>query len=367
VAGGGETREGAVEALSRAKAAHHLAHPLLVTCDFSEKLIAAVREVFGPGVLNMDGFHVMQLLNNGIRRDLLDFRDRAFQAEIRELFALRRWISKVQGEVKGAGRPAPETLASPPPVDPSHGASATCLGIARQALSLFSVGTPAGFFASLDEFLSRLAREGGEAALAFCTSLRATLPKRQPTRKGQARSQAEVLKKLKTLFLAYRSALQKEGLAFYRDHWVLFFQPERLTAKRAARLAAFLAKYPALQEYRDLTLLVGQIYRLAPADIDGHQIEVLEPRSHYSAKLQAAIQTIKEHRDDILRFVEVFKARPGLSKRCRANMEPLNQRVKAPFRRGKNCTKQPHLQAKLQLQLGCEVRFLSKEEGAISP
>lgn len=367
VAGGGETREGAVEALSRAKAAHRLEHPLLVTCDFSEKLIAAVREVFGPGVLNIDGFHVMQLLNNGIRRDLLDFRDRAFQAEIRELFALRRWISKIQGEIKASGHPLPGTLASPPPVGTSHVASTTCLDIARQALLLLGAGTPSTFFAGLKAFLTRLARGGRDAALAFCRSLQATLPKRRPTRKGQVRSQAEVLKKLKTLFLACRSALQEEGLAFYRDHWVLFFQPERLTAKRAARLAAFLAKYPALQEYRDLTLLVGQIYRLDPANIDGHQIDTLEARPHYSAKLQAAIRTIKAYRDDILRFVEVFKARPDLPKRCRANMEPLNLRVKAPFRRGKNCTKQPHLQAKLHLQLGCEVRFHSKNDVAISP
>lgn len=318
-------------------------------------------------MLNIDGFHVMQLLNNGIRRDLLDFRDRAFQAEVRELLALRRWVSKVQGEVKATGQPAPEILAAPPPVDPSHGASTTCLNVAQQALSLLARATPTSFFADFRAFVTRLAQEGGDAALAFCTSLQATFPKRQPTPKGQARARGEVLKKLKTFFLAYRSALQEESLAFYRDHWVLFFQPERLTEKRAAKLAAFLAKYPALQEYRDLTLLVGQIYRLAPTSIDGRQLDTLEPHMHYSVKLQAAIRTIKTYRNDILRFVEVFKRRPGLPKRCRANMEPLNLRVKAPFRRGKNCTKQPHLQAKLQLQLGCEVRFRSKEEVVISP
>jgi len=323
--------------------------------------------VFGPDVINIDGFHVMQLLNNGIRRDLLDFRDRAFQAEIRELFALRQWITKAQGEVKTTGHPSPETLATPPPVDPTHGYSTTCLHIARQALSLFSAGTPAEFFAGLLNFLGRTAQVAGEAPRAFCNSLQAALPKRQPTGKGQARAQAEVLKKLKTLFLAFRSALQEESLSFYRDHWVLFFQPERLTAKRAEKLAAFLAKYPALQEYRDLTLFVGQIYRFDPADIDGHQVDALEPRPHYSAQLQAAICTIKEHRDDVLRFVEVFKAHPDLPKRCRANMEPFNLRVKAPFKRGKNCTKRPHLQARLQLQLGCEVRFLNKVEVSVAP
>ena len=341
-------------------------NPLLVTCDFSTKLIAAVREVFGPDVLQVDGFHVMQLLNNGIRRDLLDFRDAAYQAEIRELFALRRWVSQVQAEAK-AGGPRPEALASPPPLDPSHALSTFCLQVAQHALGLFEAGSPRAFFARLQAFLGNLAGESGEAIQKFCASLQRATPKRRPTAKGQARAHTEVLKKLKSLFLGFRATLAEESRAFYKDHWFLFFQPERLTEKRSQRLAAFLAKYPALQQYRDLTLLVGEIYRRDPADIDGHQIDDLAPRPHYSKKLQAAICTIKEHRDDILRFVEVYKAHPDLPKACRANMEPFNHRVKAPFKRGKNCTRRDHLQGKLQLQLGCEVRFFLKEEGEVAP
>lgn len=342
-------------------------NPLLVTCDFSTKLIAAIKEVYGPDVLQIDGFHVMQLLNNGIRRDLLDFRDAAFQAEIRELFTLRRWISQVQTEVKECGRPSSEALASPPPLDPSHSLSTFCLQVVRQAFTLFEAGAPSEYFARLQAISSNLAGEPGEAIQEFCASLQRATPKRRPTAKGQVRAQAEVLKKLKALILGYRATLAEESRAFYKDHWFLFFQPERLNEKRSQRLAAFLAKYPALQEYRDLTLLMGELYRRDPADIDGHQIDDLAPLPHYSKKLQAAICTITEHRDDILRFVEVYKAHPDLPKACRANMEPFNYRIKAPFKRGKNCTKRDHLQGKLQLQLGCEVRFFMEEEGEVAP
>ncbi|MHA1451149.1 MAG: hypothetical protein ACTSP4_17245, partial [Candidatus Hodarchaeales archaeon] len=61
-------------------------------------------------------------------------------------------------------------------------------------------------------------------------------------------------------------------------------------------------------------------------------------------------------KESILRFVEVFKKDPSLAKACRANMEHYNTKFKAPFHHGLNCTKHGNLMAKLQLQLGCEVR-----------
>jgi len=121
-------------------------------------------------------------------------------------------------------------------------------------------------------------------------------------------------------------------------------------------LNAFLAKYPALQEYRDMTLLVGEIYRKNVVEIDGYQIDDLVSRPDYSSKLQTAIHTLKAFKNSILRFVEVFKRNPSLAKVCRANMEHYNTKFKAPFRHGLNRTKHSYLIAKLQLQLECEVR-----------
>ena len=103
---------------------------------------------------------------------------------------------------------------------------------------------------------------------------------------------------------------------------------------------------------------MGEIYRKNLNQIDGHQIDDLKIESYYSAKLQTAIQTIKKYKTAILRFVGIFQADPTLSKKCRANMEYFNPRVKAPIQAGLNRTSQKTLQAKMQLQLGCEIRFL---------
>ncbi|OLS13073.1 MAG: hypothetical protein RBG13Loki_3303 [Promethearchaeota archaeon CR_4] len=42
-------------------------------------------------------------------------------------------------------------------------------------------------------------------------------------------------------------------------------------------------------------------------------------------------------------------------------MESFNQYVKAPFNQGNNYTKLTHLQCKLQLLLGCKIRFFEEE------
>jgi len=85
-------------------------------------MIGAIRDVFGEHVIGIDGFHVMQELNNGIRRDLLDFRDNRFRVEIWELQGLRDWVSRVQeGIAKFMDVPAAINVASLiPGVDPGH-------------------------------------------------------------------------------------------------------------------------------------------------------------------------------------------------------------------------------------------------------
>ena len=182
------------------------------------------------------------------------------------------------------------------------------------------------------------------------------------TCKGMVRLKQELLKKLKKVYLYFRVNLETESTEFYKNYWFLFLQPENLTVDRQERLSQFLDQYPDLQEYREMTLLVGEIYRRKIPDIDGHQIDDLMIKPHYSKKLKTAIKTLKKHKSAIFRFVEVFKRNPVLAKSCRANMEYFNQGFKAPFRQGLNCTKPLHLRSKLQLQLSCEIRFFTENK-----
>ena len=249
-----------------------------------------------------------------------------------------------------------------PSVDPSHCSSSQCLAVTQTFLSLINIKDPVEFTRRIQEAIDSLVREPEDIYQSFCTKLREKLPKRQLTLKGRDRLKLAVFQRLRRFYLDFRAALEAESTWFYRNYWLLFYQPEHLTEERTRRLNAFLTKYPALQEYRDMTLLVGEIYRKDASEIDGHQIDDLVIRSYHSHKLQAAIYTLKKHKNSILRFVKVFQEDPSLGKACRANMEYYNRRFKAPFQKGLSCTKQEHLLSKLQLQLGCEIRFFLDEK-----
>jgi len=60
----------------------------LIMCDFSSNLLGAIIQVYGKEVIQIDLFYVMQLLNNGIKIDLQNYREKRFDAERRELHCL---------------------------------------------------------------------------------------------------------------------------------------------------------------------------------------------------------------------------------------------------------------------------------------
>lgn len=358
---GVENHANTLQTLQYAKEKYQL-QPKLVTSDLSPNVMAPIRQLFGAQVLQIDGYHVMQELNRGIRRDLLDYRTQLFGTEIRELLALRRRITTLQQDLHITEKCSKKLLKAIPKANPSHHNTRCCVAITQRVLALFILDQPNNFRSRLQRVLREIDRTSPEVYQAFTKKIREKLPKGQMTIKGMKRLKIVLLRKLKKLYLHFRALLEADSRQFHKHYWFLFIQPENLSRGRIRLLNDFLAKYPALQEYRDMTLLVGEIYRKAIQDIDGHQIDDLIIKPYYSKSLQTAIKTIKTHKPSILRFVEVFKEDPTMARSCRANMEFFNKRFKAPFQHGLNRTKQAHLLAKLQLQLGCEIRFISENK-----
>ena len=331
----------------------HGVHPELAVCDLSPSMIGAVSAVFGEHVLGIDGFHVMQELNNGIRRDLLDFRDGRFKTEINDLHATRDWISRVQEGIAN-GMPVVTAITAAgvfPEVDSCHEMSQTARHFTSQVLDLVIHEDPGLFFSELASFLEQNEASSCEHVRSFVHDMRPAIPAIRFTEKGMLRVEKTLLRKLKTFYLDFRAKLEEESTQFYKDHWVVFFQPERMTGPRQERLDGFLARYPELNVYRTMTLQVGEIYRLPVEAIDGHQITTLEEQPGFSEKLNTAIKTLKKHAASILRFVDVFKRNPGLPKRCRATTEWSNVRFKKPFKAGNNLVKKEHLLIRLRAQL----------------
>ena len=337
--------------------------PGLITCDFSPNLIGAIKQVYGAEVVQIDLFHVMQELNRGIKADLYQYRERQFDVERRELRELRNWITKIQ-KAFAAGSTISSSLkvaGNLPAIAPSHEISAKCAKFTSATLELLSLNAPTKFFQELRTFLGALNRSEEPLAYAFDRLLK-LIPKQRFTKKGVLRAKQELLKKVKTYYVWHRQQLDDKSAQFYREMNAIFFQPEHLTLKRQELLNSLLTTHRELIVYRTMTLLVGELSRRPLDAIDGHQIDDLCERPTFSKKLNAALKTIKKHRDDILRFVNFFKRNPELLKAHRSNMEYRNKKFKQPFEAGNNLLKKERVLGRLHTQLSGKIEWYLEEE-----
>ena len=334
--------------------------PFIITCDFNPSLIAAIREIFPNSAVQIDGFHVMQELNNGIKRDLKLYAKREFREEIADFLNLREVLNDLQEKRKKVDL---LTACQIPPlkeIKRSHVDAWMCKGVIERLLITLTIQEPEAFFRTLELELSVLLKKHGSILGEFCDALREKFPKRRFTHKGRSRVQGELLKKLKTLCVKVRKPLQKEVSGFSKERFILFKQPENMTDAAEEHLEKFLERHPALREYREMTLMVGEIYREPYELVDGHQIDALTQSPDYSDKLNTVIATLKKYKSEIIAFAKVFLEHPELGKTCRANMEWLNKRVKAPFKASLNRQSLNHVINRMELQLGGEVRnFIS--------
>ena len=341
-------------------------NPGLITCDFSPQLIGAITQVYGTDVIQIDLFHVMQELNRGIKIDLQIYRERQFDAERRELRSLRNWITSIQKTMEEGINFSTSLIivGTLPEVDPSHEFSMNCLNFTSEVIEILKLNDPSEFFRKLRHLLVKFDRSV-EPIAYFCDRLLKLMPKKRFTQKGMLRIKKEVLKKLKTYYVWFRKPMDETSIQFYHDLYVIFFQPEKMTPKRKDLLEMFLSAHPDLKIYREMTLLLGELSRLPVEDIDGHQIDDLHENPSFSKKLNTAINTIKKHKDNILRFVDFFKQHPKLLKSQRSTMEYYNQKFKQPFESGNNLLKKERLLGRLHTQLSGKIEWYLDEEVVI--
>ncbi|MHA1146612.1 MAG: transposase [Promethearchaeota archaeon] len=334
--------------------------PFIITCDFNPSLIAAIKHVFPNSAVQIDGFHVMQELNNGIKRDLKHYARREFREEIDDFLALRAFLNALQEERKKTNVLTPAQIPNIKEIKRSHSDAWTCKEVIERLLITLTIQEPDIFFRTLDLELSALLKEHGSILSEFCDALREKFPKRKFTLKGRSRVQGELLKNLKTLCVKVRKPLQKEVSEFSKERFILFKQPEKVSEAVKEHLEDFLERHPSLRGYREMTLSIGEIYREPYHLVDGRQIDALTQKPSYSDKLNTVIATLKKYKSEIIAFAKVFLEHPELGKACRANMEWLNKGVKAPFKASLNRQSLDHVMNRMELQLGGEVRnFIS--------
>ena len=268
-------------------------NPKIITSDFSPNITGPICDIFGKEKLQIDGFHVMQELNRGIRTDLLLYRKELFTFEIQQLESLRNWVSNIQKEYSKTGKHRIDLNLIKKSLALKNYKSQSYLQVVIESTKVLKENNEEKFRFNVKKLLNKLERSLDENIRDFYSKIKNRLPKGKITYKGQIRIKNEILKKFKSLFLSYRSKLTQKNKKFNKDYWVIFCQPDRMTEKRILLLKEFISNYPELEEYRQMTLSIGDIYRQSISVVDGYQIDDLRIKTKYSDTLKTAIKTIK--------------------------------------------------------------------------
>ncbi len=331
--------------------------PEIIVHDLSPNILAAVKNVFSEDHSAIDPFHVMQELNRAIMKDLSRYQRKIYSDRINKLTNLRDMVTKYQKQKITFGEWESQ-LNEDDFRDELDINILLCCSITSELLQTLEIQDNLIFFEILRQNINYYKQDYHPEVIQLAIQLESKLPKRTTSDKACIRVKSEVLRKLKSFYLGFRKPITKEKIRFNKQRYVLFYQPENLTEKRIEILNEFLSDHPNLNQYRDLTLHVGSIYRLPQNQIHNELIADIHISSKWGDKLKACMKTFKKNVKAILRFREFFENHPELPKRCRANMEYSNPRVKQIFRSGKNLKSMNRIQNELKLQIGGEVRNL---------
>lgn len=106
------------------------------------------------------------------------------------------------------------------------------------------ISDPKIFQNCLHQLLIECHQENSSDLNNYSISISDSLPKRNLTTNGMIRLKIILLRMLKSFYKTYWTILEMESLQFHKDHWILFFQPEKQTTARKQRLNEFSTEYP---------------------------------------------------------------------------------------------------------------------------
>ena len=351
---GVENQQNIAESLRHAKETMDI-HPEIIVHDLSPNIFAGVAEVYGSETSAADPFHVMQLVNRAIQKDLGYYHRQKYGKKIVGLKKLRKLICSLQNQ---KNLPEMDQIQNDIQLKCTSDdfSSILCRNITKEMILLTYISDNALFFQKLRTRLQFYKADYHPEVIHFGNEMENTLPKHTTSDKACNRVKKQIYQKLKSFYLSFRKPLKQSNITFNKQRWVVFYQPENVTEKRTELLKVFLEQHPELQSYRDLTLRIGSIYRLPEDQIKEEIISGIKIRSEWGSEIVACLKTLRKHSAAVFRFRDFFSKHPELPKRCRSNMEYQNRTVKRIFRSGMYLKSMNRIQNELQLHLGGQVR-----------
>ncbi|MHA1799552.1 MAG: transposase [Candidatus Helarchaeota archaeon] len=319
--------------------------PKLICVDFAPAWIEAITEIFPECEIQICCFHVMQLLNRALLKDLNRYKKTVFDQVINEARQLRKELLMKEKE----GIPI---LIAPtnPALQVIHSNFMTLGEILRE-------DDPKKFIASFHELFNVLKDDITLLTQQLIEDLLARIPRGGVTKKNLKYYKKEVYKAFRKNVRLLRVKFEKDKKEFSRSRFSLLTRPEKLSPSDKDELESFLQKYPKFRKFRVLSLKMSDILRLPPQDVSIDLILTLSIWDDASKELQAAMTTIKKRAREIIAYSKHLADEEDLSrlKRIRVNAEPEMRKVKKSVRSHFGFRTEKTTQFYLESQLQCPV------------
>ena len=201
-----------------------------------------------------------------------------------------------------------------------------------------------GFEKSFFGFLRKLNDGFNQFNLFFAEELSQRLPTNGLTAKNLKEFKKKIFQAQRKVLRIFREQIEGEKKRFSECRFLLLTRPERLSAANSRILNQFLTDYSEFQKYRDLSLQLGEAFRLTSRHRAEDLIKNLKIWDNAHLDLEAAIKTLKAHQVELLRFHDFMPSREKLVRmkgiRCVAEyqMRAVKKlyRAKFGFRTKKN-------------------------------
>jgi len=277
--------------------------PKLITVDFSGSWDGPIEQVFPGSKIQRCEFHAIQLLNRAILKDLTGFGRERFASQIKELRQFSRCLKKEM------------------PVKKMRKTKWTCKPVLNSLphyvilRKLKRIKDVTGFTNSFFGFLRKLNEGKSQFDLFFAEELTRRLPINGLTAKNLKYFKKKIFQAQRKVLRVFREQIEGEKKRFSECRFLLLTRPERLSARNQEILTQFLSDYPEFQKYRDLSLDLGEIFRLTSRRQAEKRLKNLEIWEDAHLDLKAAIKTLKTHHAELLRFHEVVASNEELNSR----------------------------------------------------
>jgi len=279
-----------------------------ITIDFSERLAAGVKRFFTDDQILKGTFHAVQLLTNGILKELTRLKNEKYADRIKEFLYLRRHSLKLERDNTAEKN-----------INVQFRESKIAWELYLELGSIFSAHDSCKIEADLRQFLNSTKIRQWKGGQDFKEGSEALFPKRGLTQKGVKYFKTTIYRAWRGIIRGFRKDLEEQKSGFNDARFLILTNPINMKAYQRRELRKALKQFPWLRPIRQIMVNFYYQFRVAPAKRASltFLLNLVSEESH--PRLKSAIKTLMKYEKQVFRFQVIQQENPEL-KDCKGIM-----------------------------------------------